>query len=109
MKMCPTDLAKFTRSPYFTESKEGQVKSDDLGKNIVSVQALITKHVRLHLMCYACTDFKSNILQETFEAGLSSFEAEGVQGLTDLKDKLVKDKHPQERQIKERHGSVLSK
>ncbi len=29
-----------------TESKEGQVKSDDLGKDIISVQALLVKHVR---------------------------------------------------------------
>ncbi len=47
--------------------------------------------------------------QETFESGLSSFEGEGVGGLTSLKDKLVGGGHPQERQIKERHSTVMAK
>ena len=29
-----------------TENKEGQMKSEDLGKDIASVQALMSKHVR---------------------------------------------------------------
>ena len=31
---------------FFVESKEGQLKSEDLGKDIASVQALLSKHVR---------------------------------------------------------------
>ena len=31
-----------------TESKEGEVKSEDLGKDIASVQALLSKHVCIY-------------------------------------------------------------
>ncbi len=50
--------------------KEGHVRSDEFGRDLSSVQTLLTK-------------------QETFDIGLESFEAEGIANLTDLKQQLV--------------------
>jgi hypothetical protein len=46
-------------------------------------------------------------LQETSEAGLATFQQEGIGGLTSMKEKLVEMKHPQSRQIQDRHSDVL--
>ena len=48
-----------------------------------------------------------HFLQETSEAGLASFQQEGIGGLTAMKEKLTETKHPQSRQIQDRHGDVL--
>ncbi|CAF4275537.1 unnamed protein product, partial [Rotaria magnacalcarata] len=47
-----------------------QLRTDDLGHNLLSVQNLLTRH-------------------ETFEAGLNNFEHEGIRSVTDLKEELV--------------------
>lgn len=41
----------------FVESKEGQLKSEDLGKDIASVQALLSKHVRIGLKINTSVDY----------------------------------------------------
>ena len=60
-------------------------------------------------ICHVIYDVMFSPVQETFEAGLSSFEQEGVGGLTSLKDRLVAAQHPQTRQIKDRHANVISR
>ncbi|VDP55256.1 unnamed protein product, partial [Soboliphyme baturini] len=50
--------------------KEAYVQSDDYGRDLSSVQILLTK-------------------QEAFDAGLNAFEHEGIQRITELKDQLV--------------------
>ncbi|CAF3226908.1 unnamed protein product [Rotaria socialis] len=51
-----------------------QLRTDDLGHNLLSVQNLLTRH-------------------ETFEAGLNNFEHEGIRSVTDLKEELVSTNH----------------
>lgn len=46
------------------------MRTDDLGHNLLSVQNLLTRH-------------------ETFEAGLSNFENEGIRSVKELKDELL--------------------
>ncbi|XP_065916481.1 spectrin alpha chain, non-erythrocytic 1-like [Dysidea avara] len=70
--------------------KESQVKSEDYGKDISSVQTLITK-------------------QETFDAGLVAFENESIANLTSLKDELVANKHSKSVQIQQRHLEVTKR
>lgn len=94
-----------------TESKESRLRSDDFGKDIASVQALLSKQVsitqnpyHIKLMFINCNSLH---LQETSEAGLATFQQEGIGGLTSMKEKLVEMKHPQSRQIQDRHSDVL--
>ena len=66
------------------------MKSEDYGKDISSVQTLITK-------------------QETFDAGLVAFENESIANLTSLKDELVANKHSKSVQIQQRHLEVTKR
>ncbi|OUC41857.1 spectrin repeat-containing domain protein, partial [Trichinella nativa] len=50
--------------------KEAAVRSDDYGRDLSTVQMLLTK-------------------QEAFDAGLNAFEHEGIQRITELKDQLT--------------------
>ncbi|KAJ8038539.1 Spectrin alpha chain, non-erythrocytic 1 [Holothuria leucospilota] len=68
--------------------KESFVRSDDYGRDLSTVQTLLTK-------------------QETFDAGLHSFEKEGIQQITTLKDKLVASNHAQTQAIQDRHASLI--
>eukprot|EP00117_Sycon_ciliatum_P010415 scpid4432/ scgid12327/ Spectrin alpha chain, brain; Alpha-II spectrin; Fodrin alpha chain; Spectrin, non-erythroid alpha chain len=68
--------------------KEALVKSEDFGKDLLSVQTLLAK-------------------QDTFDAGLKAFTSEGIQSLTALKDELVGSKHRQSRAILQRHAEVM--
>ncbi|ESO95207.1 hypothetical protein LOTGIDRAFT_202396 [Lottia gigantea] len=70
--------------------KETQVRSDDFGRDLSSVQTLLTK-------------------QETFDAGLSAFEKEGIQTITALKDQLVQAKHTQTPTIEKRFNDVMAR
>ncbi|XP_049820921.1 spectrin alpha chain isoform X3 [Aethina tumida] len=70
--------------------KETYVKSDELGRDLSSVQTLLTK-------------------QETFDAGLSAFEHEGIQNITSLKDQLVAANHDQSPAIQQRHKDVIAR
>ena len=64
--------------------------SDDYGRDLSSVQTLLTK-------------------QETFDAGLQSFEKEGIQTITALKEQLVASQHAQTPAIEKRYNDVMSR
>ncbi|XP_023929927.1 spectrin alpha chain-like isoform X4 [Lingula anatina] len=70
--------------------KETQVKSEDYGRDLSSVQTLLTK-------------------QETFDAGLQAFEKEGIQTITALKDQLVAANHAQTPAIQKRYDYVIQR
>jgi spectrin alpha len=72
-----------------------QLRTDDLGHNLLSVRNLFTRH-------------------ETFEAGLNNFEHEGIRSVTELRDELVSSNRgtnsaEQNEKIQARHDLVLSK
>lgn len=69
------------------------MRTDDLGHNLLSVQNLLTRH-------------------ETFEAGLSNFEHEGIRLVTDLKEELLSNNRSntqQNEKIQARYDLVLNK
>ncbi|KAL8606296.1 hypothetical protein ACOMHN_024191 [Nucella lapillus] len=70
--------------------KETQVRSEDYGRDLSSVQTLLTK-------------------QETFDAGLQAFEKEGIQTITTLKDQLVNARHAQTPTIERRYNDVIAR
>ncbi|XP_026468282.1 spectrin alpha chain-like [Ctenocephalides felis] len=70
--------------------KETHVKSEEFGRDLSTVQTLLTK-------------------QETFDAGLLAFEQEGIQNITALKDQLISAKHDQSQAILNRHKDVLAR
>lgn len=70
--------------------KETHIKSEDFGRDLSSVQTLLTK-------------------QETFDAGLSAFEHEGIQNITTLRDQLIQANHDQSNSINERHADVINR
>ncbi|KAL5013103.1 hypothetical protein ScPMuIL_011654 [Solemya velum] len=70
--------------------KETQVRSDDYGRDLSSVQTLLTK-------------------QETFDAGLQAFEKEGIQTITSLKEQLIAAKHAQTPAIEKRYHDVIAR
>jgi len=70
--------------------KETQVRSDDYGRDLSSVQTLLTK-------------------QETFDAGLQAFEKEGIQTISALKDQLVAAQHTQTATIEKRYNDVMDR
>lgn len=74
----------------FTDEKHHQLKTDDLGHNLLSVQNLLTRH-------------------ETFEAGLNNFEHEGIRSVTELRDELLTSTSEQKDKIQNRHELVLNK
>lgn len=70
--------------------KETHVRSEEYGRDLSTVQTLLTK-------------------QETFDAGLHAFEHEGIQNITTLKDQLVTANHDQTPAIIKRHGDVIAR
>ncbi|XP_056641828.1 spectrin alpha chain isoform X2 [Diorhabda sublineata] len=70
--------------------KESHVKSEEFGRDLSSVQTLLTK-------------------QETFDAGLTGFEHEGIQNITALKDQLISSNHDQTQAILQRHQAVIER
>ncbi|RUS85999.1 hypothetical protein EGW08_006269 [Elysia chlorotica] len=70
--------------------KETQVRSEDYGRDLSSVQTFLTK-------------------QETFSAGLAAFEKEGIQTITSLKDQLLASKHEQTPAIEARYNALMSR
>ena len=74
----------------FPAEKEIQVRSDDFGRDLSSVMTLLTK-------------------QETFDAGLTAFDKEGIQAITALKDQLVAAEHEQTEAILKRYGDVKAR
>ncbi|XP_049884519.1 spectrin alpha chain isoform X2 [Pectinophora gossypiella] len=70
--------------------KETHVRSDEFGRDLSTVQTLLTK-------------------QDTFDAGLAAFEHEGIQNITALKEQLVAANHEQSAAIVARHADVISR
>ncbi|KAJ8734488.1 hypothetical protein PYW08_013738 [Mythimna loreyi] len=70
--------------------KETHVRSDEFGRDLSTVQTLLTK-------------------QDTFDAGLAAFEHEGIQNITSLKEQLVAASHEQTPAIVKRHGDVIAR
>ncbi|XP_033114837.1 spectrin alpha chain, non-erythrocytic 1-like isoform X2 [Anneissia japonica] len=68
--------------------KESMANSDDYGRDLSSVQTLLTK-------------------QETFDVGLHAFEKEGITTITLLKDQLVEAEHAQTPAIQRRHANLI--
>ena len=66
------------------------MRSEDYGRDLSSVQTLLTK-------------------QETFDAGLQAFEKEGIQTITALKDKLIGNNHAQTPAIEKRYNDVITR
>ncbi|XP_017134914.1 spectrin alpha chain isoform X4 [Drosophila miranda] len=72
------------------DDKENYVRSDEFGRDLSTVQTLLTK-------------------QETFDAGLNAFEQEGIHNITALKDQLINASHAQSPAILKRHGDVIAR
>ncbi|XP_025205987.1 spectrin alpha chain isoform X1 [Melanaphis sacchari] len=70
--------------------KETHVRSEEYGRDLSTVQTLLTK-------------------QETFDAGLHAFEHEGIQNITALKDQLITANHNQSEAILKRHADVIDR
>uniref|UniRef100_A0A2A6CFM8 Spc-1 n=1 Tax=Pristionchus pacificus TaxID=54126 RepID=A0A2A6CFM8_PRIPA len=70
--------------------KVQQVRSGDFGRDLSSVQILLTK-------------------QSAFDAGLNAFEHDGVQRITELKNELVSAHHVQSPAIQARHDAVIQR
>merc|ERR1719259_817751 len=70
--------------------KESYVRSDEFGRDLSSVQTLLTK-------------------QETFDIGLEAFENEGIQNITALKDQLVMAGHNQSDSINKKYEEVIAR
>merc|ERR1712029_1147083 len=70
--------------------KEAYVSTDDYGRDLSSVQTLLTK-------------------QETFDIGLEAFENEGIQNITALKDNLVTAGHNQSAAINKKYEEVIAR
>merc|ERR1712227_388493 len=70
--------------------KESHVKSDEFGRDLSSVQTLLTK-------------------QETFDIGLRAFESEGIQNISALKDQLIGGNHVQADAINKKFTVVITR
>ncbi|KAH8851040.1 Spectrin alpha chain [Schistosoma japonicum] len=70
--------------------RETQVRSDDYGRDLSSVQILLAKHA-------------------TFDTALESFHTEGIQTITELYDRLIAAEHNQSPAIKQRFTSLMDR
>ena len=70
--------------------KESLARSDDYGRDLSSVQTLLTK-------------------QETFDAGLQTFAREGIMQITGLKDQLIDSEHAQTTAIQQHHANLMKR
>merc|ERR1712012_878959 len=70
--------------------KEAHVRSDEFGRDLSSVQTLLTK-------------------QETFDIGLRAFETEGIQNITALKEQLINGNHVQAASINRKFSEVIQR
>merc|ERR1712227_35683 len=70
--------------------KEAHVRSDEFGRDLSSVQTLLTK-------------------QETFDIGLRAFESEGIQNISALKDQLIGGNHVQADAINKKFQVVITR
>lgn len=96
--------------------KENSLKTDDYGRDLSSVQTLLTKQV-LHLpkeplvsLCRVPLVLTPSFcVQETFDAGLQAFQQEGITNITALKDQLLAAKHVQSKAIEARHAALIKR
>merc|ERR1711981_1396925 len=70
--------------------KEAHVRSDEFGRDLSSVQTLLTK-------------------QETFDIGLRAFETEGIQNISALKEQLISGNHVQAGAINKKFSEVIAR
>merc|ERR1711981_1169013 len=70
--------------------KEAYVRSNDFGRDLSTVQTLLTK-------------------QETFDIGLEAFENEGISNITALKNQLVQSGHNQSDAINKKYEEVIAR
>merc|ERR1711981_1447582 len=70
--------------------KEAHVRSDEFGRDLSSVQTLLTK-------------------QETFDIGLRAFETEGIQNISALKEQLISGNHVQAGAINKKFPEVIAR
>eukprot|EP00095_Tigriopus_kingsejongensis_P005059 maker-scaffold330_size203968-snap-gene-0.18 protein:Tk05059 transcript:maker-scaffold330_size203968-snap-gene-0.18-mRNA-1 annotation:"spectrin alpha chain" len=70
--------------------KESYIKSDEFGRDLSSVQTLLTK-------------------QETFDIGLEAFENEGIQNIIALKEQLVSGGHTKSKDINRKYDEVIGR
>jgi spectrin alpha len=70
--------------------KESYVRSEEFGRDLSTVQTLLTK-------------------QETFDIGLEAFENEGIQNISGLKDQLVSSGHNQSAAINRKYDEVMTR
>ncbi len=70
--------------------RETHVRSEEYGRDLSSVQTLLTK-------------------QDTFDAGLRAFEKEGIEAITVLKDQLLAAHHAKSVAIERRYKEVLGR
>lgn len=101
--------------------KENSLKTDDYGRDLSSVQTLLTKQVVYllkqystfppqHLVATVDTIFCLCLcVQETFDAGLQAFQQEGITNITALKDQLLAAKHIQSKAIEARHAALMKR
>uniref|UniRef100_H3CBT9 Spectrin alpha chain, non-erythrocytic 1 n=1 Tax=Tetraodon nigroviridis TaxID=99883 RepID=H3CBT9_TETNG len=71
--------------------KENSLKTDDYGRDLSSVQTLLTKQ------------------QETFDAGLQAFQQEGISNISALKEQLLAAQHVQAKAIQARHAALIKR
>lgn len=95
--------------------KENSLKTDDYGRDLSSVQTLLTKQVLIlpppsHPL-RLCPSGASPLLclQETFDAGLQAFQQEGITNITALKDQLLAAQHVQSKAIEARHAALMKR
>lgn len=96
--------------------KENSLKTDDYGRDLSSVQTLLTKQVASGslrsssgLLLFSLTMSLCLRLQETFDAGLQAFQQEGITNITALKDQLLAAKHVQSKAIEARHAALMKR
>merc|ERR1711899_428265 len=70
--------------------RETYVRSNDFGRDLSTVQTLLTK-------------------QETFDIGLEAFENEGISNITALKNQLVQSGHNQSDAINKKYEEVIAR
>lgn len=70
--------------------REAQVRSEDYGRDLSSVQTLLTKH-------------------ETFDTALESFRTEGIKTITELHDQLIQSNHAQSQAIQQRFDTLIGR
>lgn len=95
--------------------KENHVRSEDFGRDLSSVQTLLTKQETFDagtkdffIIAWICIQVNTNS-DHFLPIGLHAFESEGIQNITALKDQLVSAGHDQTATILNRHGDVLSR